>query len=142
MGSRLGSERTLDAWISMLDLDNRTPPPNRVELTSAARDIAVVALIGEHDLGHYESLKAALAGAAVRAPNVVVDLSECAFIDSNTIPLLLHSQDVLSEASGSFAVVIDPEPGPVSRLAELVRLDEMLVVHPSLERAITSLHTT
>jgi anti-anti-sigma factor len=126
----------------MLDLDNGTPQPNRVELTSATRDIAVVALIGEHDLGQYERLKAALARAAVRAPKVVVDLSECAFIDSTTIALLLHSQAVLSEASGSFALVIDPEPGPVSRLAELVHLDQMLTVHPSLERAITSFHTT
>src|SRR3954452_18538733 len=73
----------------MLDLETGPPPPNRVELTSVARDMALVALIGEHDLGHYETLKAVLARAALRAPNVVVDLSECAFVDSTVLQLML-----------------------------------------------------
>lgn len=122
----------------MLELDTGPPPPDRVELTSVARDVALVALIGEHDLGHYETLKSVLARAAVRAPNVVVDLSECAFIDSTVLQLMLHTHAVTSKAGGTFAVVIAPEPGAVARLAELVRLDLILPVHPSLDAAIAS----
>jgi anti-anti-sigma factor len=122
----------------MLSLDTGTPPPNRVELASAASDIAVVALIGEQDLGQYETLKTALARATVRAPKVIVDLTECTFIDSMTLSLMLHAQAVTTKARGAFAVVIDPRPGPVSRLSALVRLDQMLSVHPSLKAAVAS----
>jgi anti-anti-sigma factor len=121
----------------MLHVDD-SPPPNRLELTSATDEIAVVRLIGEHDLGQFESLKAALAEAVTRARNVVVDLSECAFFDSTTISLLLHAHDMTTRDSGEFAVVIDPRLGPVSRLAKLVHLEEMLSIQPSLEAAIAS----
>jgi anti-anti-sigma factor len=120
-----------------LELDTSTPPPNRVELTSAARDVAVVTLVGEHDLGQYEVLKSVLARAAVRAPSVIVDLSECAFLDSTALHLVLHTHSVTTKARGAFAVVVLPE-GPVSRLAELVRLDQMLPVYPSLDAALES----
>ena len=43
--------------------------------------VAVVPLVGEHDLIGYELLKAVLARAAIQAPNVIVDLSHCDFID-------------------------------------------------------------
>ena len=83
-----------------LDTYNGTPPPNRVELTSAADDIAIVSLIGEHDVSHYDSLKIVLARAAIRAPNVIVDLSECQFVDSTAISLLLHGSRVITRYGG------------------------------------------
>jgi hypothetical protein len=43
--------------------------------------VAIVPVIGEHDLSGYEPLKAVLARAAIQAPNVIVDLSHCDFID-------------------------------------------------------------
>jgi anti-anti-sigma factor len=119
-------------------LDTGTPPPNRVELTSATDEIAIVALIGEHDLGHYEALKVVLARAAIRARNVIVDLSECAFIDSTTISLLLYASRVTTRYSGGFVVVITPGYGAVARLAELSRLDQVLSIQPSREAAMTS----
>ena len=122
----------------MHQVDTGAPPPNRLEIVSATDEVAVVALIGEHDLGRYEPLKAALARAATRAPNVVVDLSECAFIDSISISLLLHASDITNRDKRGFAVVIPAEPGPVSRLAELVHLAEMLSIHRSLEAAMAS----
>jgi anti-anti-sigma factor len=124
--------------MSMLSLDTGTPPPNRVELASAARDVAVVALFGEHDLGHHEGLKSVLSRAAIRAPYVIMDLAECAFIDATTVALMLHTNNVMGKAGGGFAVVIPPQLGPVSRVAELVRLAEMLSIHPSLESALAS----
>ena len=77
-----------------VQLDTGTPPPNRVELTSAAADVAVVTLIGEHDLGQYDTLAAVLARAGVGALNVIVDLTHCAFVDSITISLLLNADPV------------------------------------------------
>jgi anti-anti-sigma factor len=120
-------------------LDTGTTPPNRAELTSPAPDVAVVALTGEHDLGDHETLKTALARASVRAPNVVVDLTDCAFIDVTALALLLHSHAVVSKAGGTFAVVIGAESGPIARLADLVRVGSILPVHPSLAAAIAAL---
>jgi anti-anti-sigma factor len=124
-----------------LDTHNGTPPPDRVELTSAAGDIAIVSLIGEHDISHYDSLKIVLARAAIRAPNVIVNLSECQFIDSTAISVLIHGSRVTTRYGGAFAVVVAAGPGPVSRLAELSRLAEMISVHASLEAAIASLES-
>ena len=125
-----------------VELDTRTPPPNRVELTSATADIAVVALIGEHDLGHYEDLAAVLARAAVRAPNVIVDLTHCEFVDSTTLSLLLNTHAYVTGAGGGLSVVIAPDSGPVRHLAELVRLDQILPVYPSLDTAVESVDST
>jgi anti-anti-sigma factor len=125
-----------------VELDTGTPPPNRVELTSAARDVAVVALIGEHDLGHFTALKSVLARAAVRARNVVVDLSDCAFMDSTTLRVVLHTHAVTTKAGGALAVVVAPEPGQVKSLAEIVRLDQILPVHASLDAAMASFAST
>src|SRR4051794_22379038 len=138
-GTASAVRTTLARSAMTLHLDTGTPPPSRAELTSAAPDVAVVALIGEHDLGGYETLKMALARASVRAPKVVVDLTDCAFIDLTALALLIHSHAVVRAASGEFAVVIDPEPGPTRRLADLVRLDSILAVHPSLAAAIAAL---
>ena len=43
--------------------------------------VAVVPLIGEHDLSGYELVKPVLARAAIQAPSEIVDLSPCDFID-------------------------------------------------------------
>jgi anti-anti-sigma factor len=122
----------------LLQVDSGSSQPNRVEITCATDDVAVVTLFGEHDLGRYETLMAALASAVRRAPNVVVDLSQCAFVDSTTLTLLLHTQDIISKDDGGFAVVIPPDAGSVARLADLVNLGEMLPILPSLEAATTS----
>jgi anti-anti-sigma factor len=121
-----------------LELDTGTPPPNRVELTSVLRDVVVIALVGEHDLDHCDTLESALARAAVRAPTVIVDLSGCTFMDSTAIRLVLHAHATTIRASGAFAVVIAPEAGPVARLAQLMRLDQIVDVHPSLDSAVES----
>jgi anti-anti-sigma factor len=123
------------------DTDSGTPPPNRVELISAAEDVAVVSLIGEHDIDDYDSLEAVLARAAARAPSVVVDLSECRCIDATTIGLLHHASRVMTRYGGAFAVVVTPRPGPLSRLAEFARLTEMMSVHASLEAAMASVES-
>jgi anti-anti-sigma factor len=124
--------------MSMLSLDTGTPPPNRVELASVSRDVAVIALIGEHDLSSHEGLKVVLARAAIRAPNVIVDLSDCTFIDLTSITLMLHTDTISGKAGGGFAVVIQAQTGPVCRVAELVQLGERLSIYRSLEAAVAS----
>jgi anti-anti-sigma factor len=112
---------------------------NRVTVTLASSALAVVELIGEHDLGEYETLKDALATARVMRPNTLVDLTHCAFIDSTAISLLLHAYGELIPAGGRFALVIPTEPGPVARVAQIVSLAELVPVYASRDAALAGL---
>jgi anti-anti-sigma factor len=112
---------------------------NRIAVTHASTVLAVVELIGEHDLGEYETLKEALGRAAARHPSLLVDLSRCAFIDSTAISLLLHAYGDLAASGGRFALVIPTEPGPVARVAQIVSLAELVPVYASRDAALAGL---
>jgi anti-anti-sigma factor len=112
--------------------------PNTVEIKNATSSVAIVSLIGDHDLGEYETLKVALARAAIRAPNLVADLSRCAFIDSTVIGLLIHSERVVARNRGRLVVALPAQPSPVTRVAQLVHLSEVLPTYDSLDAALAS----
>jgi stage II sporulation protein AA (anti-sigma F factor antagonist) len=116
--------------------------PDRIEVFHPGASLAIAELIGEHDLGQYESLKTALLRAAVRASDVVVDLSRCTFMDSTVINILLHAQHVVALHHGNFAVVLPSEQGPVARVADMMRLADLLPLHLSRESALASLPAT
>ena len=111
---------------------------NRVVLEMHSDSVAIVSLVGEHDLGHYEQLKDAFDTAAVRRRNLVVDLSGCAFIDSTVISLLLYAQREITSDGGRFVVVIHADAGSVARVAEMARLFELVPVYASLATAVES----
>ena len=100
--------------------------------------VAIVSLVGEHDLGHYEQLKDAFDTAAVRRRNLVVDLSGCAFIDSTVISLLLYAQREITSDGGRFVVVIHADAGSVARASPMARLFELVPVYASLATAVES----
>ena len=112
--------------------------PNAIEITSPTADVAIVALIGEHDLNDYASLKLAFSKAAIEATHVVVDLSRCEFVDSTTISGLLAAQSVVVRDHGRFVVALPHEPNAVTRVADIMRLAELLPVYASVEAALAS----
>ena len=102
--------------------------------------VEIVPLVGEHDLSEYESLRIALATAAIHAANVIVDLSCCSFIDSTLIRLLVDAaQSVETRAEGSFSVALPAEPNAVTRIAELVHLSQRVATFPSVAAALEAL---
>jgi anti-anti-sigma factor len=109
--------------------------PNRVEFETPSPTLAIVSLVGEHDLADYEPLQQTLELAASRRRHVIIDLSACEFIDSTVISLLLHAQGEVVSDGGRFAVVIPPGPGAVRRVAELMQLESLFPVYASLENA-------
>jgi anti-anti-sigma regulatory factor len=109
-----------------------------VEITSAPPSVAIVALSGAHDLSEYKQLKAVFAAAAIRAPNVIIDLSRCALIDSTVMAMLLNGQSIVTRDYGRFVVALPEEPNPVTRLAELVQLAELVPTYVSVEAALAS----
>ncbi|MDX6631009.1 MAG: hypothetical protein QOH00_3255 [Gaiellales bacterium] len=103
-----------------------------------ARGVGVVTLRGEHDLSTQPVLARALALAAAYS-NVVVDLSECAFIDSTVIKELIRTSKTVRAGGDQLILVIPPEQAQVARIAKIVRLGEIFEVHESKDAAFARL---
>jgi anti-anti-sigma factor len=94
---------------------------------------AVVSLRGEHDLATADEVARAIQ--AIDG-NVLVDLSDCTFIDSTVIGVLFATSQRL-ERDGRYLEVVAPmQNANVARILELVRMRDVIVVHgvrPSLD---------
>ena len=123
-----------DSVYSSLHTDERaddlaTPS---VEVTSHAARVALVALVGEHDL----STKPRLIDALVRAseqPFVVVDFSLCTFVDSSVVGALVALRGV---GISSIMLVVPDTQRIVRRTFELAGIVEFFPVYDSLEQAL------
>src|SRR4051794_40608205 len=105
----------------------------------ASPSIAVISLTGDHDLGGYEPLRTAFARAAIRGADVIVDLAHCDFIDSTVISMLLHTETIVTRAGGRLVVALPVEQNAVTRVAELIKLAQLLPTHASFAAALASL---
>jgi anti-anti-sigma factor len=103
-----------------------------------APGLAVVQLHGEHDLGTEPALMQALGEAAAHS-NVLVDLSECDFIDSTVIAALLRVARTVMERGERFVLYIPAAQRQITRIAEMTHLGELLPLHTSRTAALASL---
>jgi anti-sigma B factor antagonist len=114
------------------------PQPGTVEVGPHAPGIAVVTMLGEHDISTEPQLAQAIAEASAHS-DVVVDLSGCTFIDSTVIASLINGAAAVHARGERFALVIPPEQRHVTRIARMIRLSEFLAVHDSRDAALASL---
>ena len=92
----------------------------------------VVTVVGELDLANAPELEAHLREAADRGEGtVLVDLSECQFMDSSALKVLVAARD----ASGGRVSLVAPH-AVVKKLLELTQLDRVLKVHPDKAGAL------
>jgi anti-anti-sigma factor len=113
------------------------PPAFELETEQLADDSVVIRVRGELDLANAGAVESALLGQAASDPaRVIVDLSECTFVDSSGLRSLIVGHRVLTTEAGatSLPVVIRPE-SHVSRLLEMTGMDEILSVFFSVEDA-------
>lgn len=96
-------------------------------------DTAVVRVVGEIDLATHEELAEKLEEAAGRAGAIVVDLSECPFIDSSGIRALLLG----ARESDRFLIAGAGEQ--VARVLEMTGVTQAVPVHASVEQALESI---
>jgi anti-sigma B factor antagonist len=105
-----------------------------VEIHSA--NAAIVTLRGEHDLGSKPAVTKALATAS-GCRNVLVDLSECTFIDSSVISALLQASNRLTKRHGLLELVIPSGAHQAVRsVFELMGLQRLLPIHETRAAAI------
>jgi anti-anti-sigma factor len=114
------------------------PPVVQVEFKPPG--VAIVTLRGEHDLSTRQRLTEALAAASAR-PNVLVNLSECTFIDSSIVHALLMAGTSLRARDGRLELVIPPKARVVRRVAELTPLASTLPIHETRSAAVAGLRT-
>ena len=96
-------------------------------------EIPVVVVEDEVDFASAPVFAAALDQATAAAPTVVVDLSECSFMDSSGLQVLLKAQ----KPGIQLALTCVPD-GPVARLIDIAARD-LVDVHESRDAAVAAL---
>ncbi len=89
---------------------------------------AVVSLRGEHDLASAAEVAGAIG--AIDG-NVLVDLTACSFIDSTIIGALIGNAKDLQREGHFLEIVAPPENTGIARTLEIVRMRDVVVVHPT-----------
>jgi anti-sigma B factor antagonist len=108
----------------------------RIESESNGR-LETVRVFGELDQGTAPQLRAALDGALDQAGGVLVDLTDCKFIDSTGLSLLVETKRRLSDEERSFGVCC-PDAN-VRRLLELTGIDSAVGLFDTRDEAIAAL---
>lgn len=120
------------------------PTAQPFEVRCEARDgVRIVAVIGELDLSTAPELAESLEE-AVSSPDsaMAIDLSDCGFIDSTGIALLVSTRKQLdgeSRGSGRGRLALCGVDGQVRRVFDITGLEPWLAVYPSLAEALTAL---
>jgi anti-sigma B factor antagonist len=96
----------------------------------------VVALRGELDLADAASVTAALAEAAARAPEIIVDLAALKFIDCSGVEALVDGRRQARHAGGD--LVLAAPQRRVLKVLALIRLADPFSVYASVEEAAGS----
>jgi anti-anti-sigma factor len=91
--------------------------------------VAVVALRGEHDVATSEAVRVAL---RPLHGVVLVDLSDCEFIDSTIIETLLAFAQQLASEGHHLELVLPPPRSVVARALELIRIRDAVLVRDSV----------
>jgi anti-sigma B factor antagonist len=99
--------------------------------------VRVVGMRGELDIATSSRVRKLLADAATdTAQPLVIDLSECDFIDSTGLAALLHGARPAQNGESHVAIV--SPGGDVRRMLELTAIDQSIPVFESIEQAVTA----
>jgi anti-sigma B factor antagonist len=89
---------------------------------------------GELDLATVSELENAVADSRLSRP-LVVDLTECSFLDSSAVRVLLATAAKAEEAGRLEVAVVAPNPG-IRRALEIAGVDTMLAMHSTLAEVL------
>jgi anti-sigma B factor antagonist len=112
------------------------------EISSAAGPDGayVVRIAGEVDMSHEEELRAELRAAVeADAKGIVVDLTECEFIDSSAIRALLLSREQKNADGNSESLAVAASSDQILRILSVMGLDQVLPIEPTVDQAAAAL---
>jgi anti-sigma B factor antagonist len=113
------------------------PTAPAVEVEFRQPGTALIKLRGEHDLSNKQGLTEALATASAQR-NVLVDLSECTFMDSTVIAAFFRAREQLKERGGRLEVFIPEAATTIERIAKITGLGSILPIHETQHAAVAS----
>jgi anti-sigma B factor antagonist len=103
--------------------------------------VFIVHVRGELDISHEEELRAEInRGVAENNGGIVVDLTNCEFIDSSGVrALLLGRQAQREDGAGEGGLVIASGSAQIVRILSVMGVDEAIPVRPTIDEAIAEL---
>lgn len=116
-------------------MEDTGEPDLQIEV-SAVGGATVVAVTGELDAATTATLQQPLSEISAQRDAVVLDLSDCQFVDSTGLHAIIDARGALEQRGGRFALCCT-EHGPVARVIE-VALPGMIELHPTREAALQS----
>jgi anti-anti-sigma factor len=120
-----------------------TPAPFEASAAKLDDGVRVVAVRGELDLSTASDLERPLEDAISSGDaSVLIDLTECEFIDSTGIALIVRAWQRLDRAAdgdGSGQVVISSDNDQVRRVLEITGLELSIPIHSTRDQALAAL---
>jgi anti-sigma B factor antagonist len=103
-------------------------------------DVFVVRVTGEVDMSHEEELRGELRTAvAADARGIVVDLTECEFIDSSGVRALLLSREAQQPEDGAEHLAVAASSQQILRILSVMGVDRVIPIRPTVEEAATAI---
>jgi anti-anti-sigma factor len=103
-------------------------------------DVVVVRVAGEVDMSHEEELRNELGSAvATDSRGVVVDLTECEFIDSTGVRALLLSRGAQQSEGDPERLAVAASTDQILRILSVMGVDRVIPIHPTVEEAAAAL---
>jgi anti-sigma B factor antagonist len=99
-------------------------------------DVYVVRIRGEVDMSHEEELRGELRTAVATEPKgIVVDLTECEFIDSSGVRALLLSREAQHSEDGAEHLAVAASSEQILRILSVMGVDRVIPIRPTVEEA-------
>lgn len=103
-------------------------------------DVYVVKVAGEVDMSHEDELSTELRAAVdAEAKGIVVDLTECEFIDSSAIRALLLSREEKTPQQGDESLAVAASSEQILRILSVMGLDQVIPIEPTVDQAAAAL---
>jgi anti-sigma B factor antagonist len=115
-------------------------PQFEINSVPGPEDVYVVRVAGEVDMSHEEELRGELRNAvASDAAGIVVDLTECEFIDSSGVRALLLSREAQNSNEGSEHLAVAASSEQILRILSVMGIDRVIPIRPTIEEAASAI---
>jgi anti-sigma B factor antagonist len=115
-------------------------PQFKIDSGPGPDDVFVVRIAGEVDMSHEEELRGELRNAVASNSNgIVVDLTECEFIDSSGVRALLLSREAQNSGKGSERLAVVASSEQILRILSVMGIDRVIPVKPTVEEAASAI---
>jgi anti-sigma B factor antagonist len=103
-------------------------------------DVFVVRVAGEVDMSHEEELRGELRKAVTsEAKGIVVDLTECEFIDSSGVRALLLSREAQHSEDGEERLAVAASSEQILRILSVMGIDRVIPIRPTVQEAASAI---